>query len=61
MAEIRARTGRPVMKAVGIALTEDLRALPAYAAVADRLLLDAKPPPGPISPAAMDAASIGAS
>jgi phosphoribosylanthranilate isomerase len=46
VAEIRARTGRPVMKAVGIALTEDLRALPAYAAVADRLLLDAKPPPG---------------
>mgnify|MGYP005993342725 FL=1 len=46
VAEIRARTGRPVMKAVGIASIEDLRALPAYAAVADRLLLDAKPPPG---------------
>lgn len=46
VADIRARTGRPVMKAVGIAAIADLRALPAYAVVADRLLLDAKPPPG---------------
>lgn len=46
VANIRARTGRPVMKAVGIAAVGDLDALPAYAAVADRLLLDAKPPPG---------------
>jgi len=46
VAEIRARTGRPVMKAVGIAAVADLRALPAYAVVADRLLLDAKPPSG---------------
>ncbi|MDV2983752.1 UNVERIFIED_CONTAM: phosphoribosylanthranilate isomerase [Methylobacteriaceae bacterium AG10] len=46
VAEIRARTGRPVMKAVGIAAAGDLAALPDYAAVADRLLLDAKPPPG---------------
>ncbi|AMB43302.1 phosphoribosylanthranilate isomerase [Methylobacterium sp. AMS5] len=46
VADIRARTGRSVMKAVGIAAIADLRALPAYAAVADRLLLDAKPPPG---------------
>lgn len=46
VAEIRARTGRPVMKAVGIATAGDLAALPDYASVADRLLLDAKPPPG---------------
>jgi len=46
VAEIRARTGRPVMKAVGIAVAADLSALPAYAVVAERLLLDAKPPPG---------------
>ena len=46
IAEIRARTGRPVMKAVGVAAAHDLVALPYYAAVADRLLLDAKPPLG---------------
>jgi phosphoribosylanthranilate isomerase len=44
VAEIRARFGRPVMKAVGIAEAGDLAALEAYAAVADRLLVDAKPP-----------------
>ncbi|SDO32515.1 phosphoribosylanthranilate isomerase [Methylobacterium phyllostachyos] len=42
---IRASTGRPVMKALGLATTADLAALPAYAAVADRILLDAKAPP----------------
>ena len=41
---IRARFGRPVMKAVGIAEPSDLTAVAAYAPVADRLLLDAKPP-----------------
>lgn len=61
VAEIRARTGRPVMKAVGIAAVADLRTLPAYAVVADRLLLDAKPPPAPICQAGMDAASTGTS
>ena len=50
VAAVRARTGRPVMKAVGIADAADLAALPAYAAVADRLLLDAKPPPGAAHP-----------
>src|ERR687890_785656 len=44
VAAIRARFGRPVMKAVGIAEQEDLAAVAAYAAVADRLLLDSKPP-----------------
>lgn len=43
---IRSGMGRPVMKAIGVASAADLAALPAYAAVADRLLLDAKPPPG---------------
>lgn len=46
VAALRAATGRPVMKAIGIAGSADLAAIPAYAAVADRLLLDAKPPPG---------------
>src|SRR5829696_6535563 len=44
VAAIRARFGRPVMKAVGIAEESDLAALDRYAGVADRLLLDAKPP-----------------
>jgi phosphoribosylanthranilate isomerase len=46
VAAIRARAGRPVMKALGIAEAADLARVPAYAAVADRLLLDAKAPPG---------------
>lgn len=44
VADIRARFGRPVMKAIGIADAGDLAAIGAYQAVADRLLLDAKPP-----------------
>ena len=46
VAEIRARYGLPVMKAIGIATEDDLPALEDYAAVADQLLVDAKPPPG---------------
>ncbi|MHB2209190.1 phosphoribosylanthranilate isomerase [Methylobacterium sp. CM6257] len=44
VAAIRAMTGRPVMKALGVATRADLAIIPAYAA-ADRLLLDAKAPP----------------
>lgn len=44
VAEIRARYGLPVMKAVGVADADDLPALQAYAQVADQLLVDAKPP-----------------
>lgn len=36
----------PVMKALGVATAEDLTAAAAYVGHADRLLLDAKPPPG---------------
>lgn len=50
VAEIRTSTGLPVMKALGIAGAADLAAIPAYAAVADRLLLDAKAPPGAALP-----------
>jgi phosphoribosylanthranilate isomerase len=46
VAEIRGRWAMPVMKAVRIATAEDLAAVSAYEAVADRLLFDAKPPPG---------------
>lgn len=50
VADIRARFRRPVMKALGIAAEADLAAIPPYAAVADRLLLDAKAPPGAALP-----------
>jgi phosphoribosylanthranilate isomerase len=46
VAEVRARFGLPVMKAVGVAGEEDLPALDAYGLVADQLLVDAKPAPG---------------
>ncbi len=44
VAEIRARYGLPVMKAVGIADEADVPALQIYGRVADQLLVDAKPP-----------------
>jgi len=44
VAAIRERFGTPVMKAIGIAEEADLAGVPAYAAVCDRLLFDAKPP-----------------
>ncbi|MCZ4261887.1 phosphoribosylanthranilate isomerase [Limimaricola sp. G21655-S1] len=44
VAEIRARHGLPVMKAVGVASEADLPALDTYAAVADQILVDAKAP-----------------
>ncbi|WP_421988509.1 phosphoribosylanthranilate isomerase [Roseococcus sp.] len=45
VAEIRRIFGRPVMKAIGIATEADLAQIDDFATVADRLLLDAKPPP----------------
>jgi len=44
VAAIRARFGLPVMKAIGVAHADDLKDVQAFAAVADRLLFDAKPP-----------------
>jgi len=44
VAEVRARYGLPVMKAVGIADEGDLAALLDYSTVADQILIDAKPP-----------------
>ncbi|MDQ2089485.1 phosphoribosylanthranilate isomerase [Marimonas arenosa] len=46
VAEIRARYGLPVMKAVGVADESDLPALEEYGRVADQILVDAKPPKG---------------
>ncbi|WP_376871520.1 phosphoribosylanthranilate isomerase [Albirhodobacter sp. R86504] len=50
VAEIRARFGLPVMKALGVADAADLARVPAYEAVADQLLLDAKAPKGAVLP-----------
>ncbi|GJD40038.1 phosphoribosylanthranilate isomerase [Methylobacterium bullatum] len=44
VAAIRDRSGRPVMKALGVSTPSDLAAIAGYEA-ADRILLDAKPPP----------------
>lgn len=46
VAEVKARFGLPVMKAVGVGGPEDLAAIDVYAEVADQLLIDAKPPKG---------------
>ncbi len=46
VAGIRARYGLPVMKAIGIADADDLDQIERYGAVADQLLIDAKPPRG---------------
>jgi len=46
VAELRARYGLPMMKAVGVATADDLPALDLYGRVADQLLVDAKPPKG---------------
>lgn len=46
VAELRARYGLPVMKAVGVADEGDLAALLDYSMVADQILVDAKPPKG---------------
>jgi len=46
VAEVKARYGLPVMKAVGIADKDDLPKLESYFDVADQILVDAKPPKG---------------
>ena len=44
VAQVRARYGLPVMKAVGVADEGDLAALFDFSTVADQILIDAKPP-----------------
>ncbi len=46
VAEIRARFGRPVIKAVGISGEEDLDAIDVYARIADQIMVDARAPRG---------------
>lgn len=50
VAEIKARTGLPVMKAVGVSGPEDLDALWDYGLIADMLLVDTKAPKGATRP-----------
>lgn len=46
VADVKARFGLPVMKAVGVAQAEDLSKLETYFSVADQILVDAKAPKG---------------
>lgn len=46
VAEVKARTGLPVMKAIGVADADDLDRIADYDGVADQILVDAKPPKG---------------
>ncbi|UPH72497.1 phosphoribosylanthranilate isomerase [Abyssibius alkaniclasticus] len=50
IAALRARYGLPIMKAVGVAEESDLASLASYGAVADQLLVDAKPPKDAVLP-----------
>ncbi|SIS69689.1 phosphoribosylanthranilate isomerase [Roseivivax lentus] len=50
VAEVRARMGLPVMKALGVASEADLEKVAAYGRVADQLLIDAKAPEGAALP-----------
>ena len=50
VAALQDRTGLGVLMAIGIHTADDLAAIPAYAAVADSLLLDAKAPVGALLP-----------
>ncbi len=53
VAEVRARYGLPVMKAIGISGPEDVARIDAYTPVADQLLIDAKPPKDAALPGGM--------
>ena len=44
VAQIRTRTGLPIMKAIGISDVEDLEQISDYFLVSDQILIDAKPP-----------------
>ena len=50
VAEVKARYGLPVMKAVGVSDAADLAQLDAFSKVADQLLVDAKPPKDGVLP-----------
>lgn len=53
--DIKQKFGRPVMKAVPVATSADLALLPGYAAVADRILFDARAPKDATRPGGLGA------
>ena len=54
--DIRQKFGRPLMKAVPVETSADLAVLPGYAAVADHILFDARPPKEATRPGGLGAA-----
>ncbi|MEM9044006.1 MAG: phosphoribosylanthranilate isomerase [Pseudomonadota bacterium] len=50
ISELRAKTGLPIIKAIGIRDAKDLVEIDHYGRVADQLLIDAKPPKGASRP-----------
>ena len=54
--DIKQAFGLPVMKAMAVETAADLAVLPGYAAVADRILFDARPPKGATRPGGLGAA-----
>lgn len=50
VAEVRARYGLPVIKAIGIATQDDVAQIDLFGEVADQLLIDAKAPKGAVLP-----------
>ena len=54
--DIKQKFALPVMKAIAVETAADLAALPGYAAVADRILFDARPPKGATRPGGLGAA-----
>lgn len=50
VAAVKARYGLPVMKALSLSEAADLQAVMPYRGIADRFLLDAKPPKGAVLP-----------
>ena len=54
--DIKQKFGLPVMKAIAVETRADLAALPGYAAVADRILFDARAPKGATRPGGLGAA-----
>ncbi|HEX2367264.1 MAG TPA: phosphoribosylanthranilate isomerase [Bradyrhizobium sp.] len=55
VSEIKRKFGREVMKALPVERASDLATLPDYAAVADRILFDARPPKGATRPGGLGA------
>jgi phosphoribosylanthranilate isomerase len=53
--DIKAKFGLPVMKVLAVETPADLAALPGYAAVADRILFDARAPKGATRPGGLGA------